>query len=168
MDRAKLVCSDTCCCQWSFTAPTRQIHMNLLVLIMMNTVYDNGQMSYVLKMCRAALNLQCLAHMPSIILPADTRKDKDSFYTVQSPLKHWCRRKSGRIARIKEGKMCQRKAISVRRHPRLNTTTTSSLRHNQSVRCTQIESTSWKIHRNGFTIKLIFLYRSQKCVNRAS
>lgn len=113
-------------------------------------------MSFVLKMCRAALNLQCLAHMQSIILPADTRKDKDSFYTVQSSLKHWCRSKSGRTGRIKEGKMCKRKAIRVRRHPRLTTTTTSSLRRDQSVRCTQIEPTSWKIHRNCFTIKQIF------------
>lgn len=63
----------------------RVIKLNLLVLIMMNAVYDNGQMLYVLKM---NLNLQCLAHMQAIILPADTRKDKDGFNTVQSPLKH--------------------------------------------------------------------------------
>lgn len=68
----------------------------------MNAVYDNGQMLYVLKI---NLNLQCLAHMQAIILPADTRKDKDGFNTVQSPLKHWRRRKSGQMGRIKEGKM---------------------------------------------------------------
>lgn len=57
-------------------------------------------------MCRAAVNLQCLAHMKPIILPADTRKDRDSFHTIQSQLKHWYRSKSGRKRRIKDRKKC--------------------------------------------------------------